>query len=349
MRANWSVILCVMATASVAVNCGSSGTTVETACADLALAQCNQRQACSSGNGAIYPDGVYIMSNYGDMTTCRSRIQEACINNSTAPGTGNTPDQLEKCAKEYSAWSCADLFDNNANPPPDCAPPGKLANGQLCAFAAQCATRFCAGIKNATCGVCADEPLDGDSCLTSTCAPGQVCKTEFDKEVLCRDRLPINDATCTSDLPCQAFLACVGASPTDPTQTGVCTPTSIIDGSACGGTNLPCESTVGLACLGAAGAKTCQRISYARAPAACGTVGDGRAECITADCFTSNGPAATTDTDATCVGQAADGAACDTQFGPLCLLPARCVTAGVATTAGTCVVTTAAMAAQQCK
>src|ERR1019366_8778848 len=111
-----------------------------------------------------------------DMPPCLGRQQLACVNNATAPGTGTSPAQLEKCASEYPTWSCTNLFDNNASPPPDCAPPGKLANGQFCALAGQCASRFCAGIKNSSHGVCADEPQDGASCVTSTCAPGQECK-----------------------------------------------------------------------------------------------------------------------------------------------------------------------------
>ena len=78
--------------------------------------------------------------------------------------------------------------------------------------------------------------------------------------------------------------------------------------------------------------------------AACGTLPDGsRAECINADCFTATGPAAATDTNATCVAQAADGAGCDTQLGPLCLTPARCVTSGIGATSGTCVVPSATL------
>jgi hypothetical protein len=312
-------------------NCGSSGDSPDKACATLAKAQCDRRQACTN---AIQPDGVFILNTYGDMPTCLARQQEACVNNATAPGTGTSPAQLEKCASEYASWSCADLFDGNANPPPDCAPAGKLANGRACAMAGQCASRFCSGTKNASCGLCADEPLDGASCTTSGCAPGQACKTETNDAMVCRDRLLVGDMTCTTDTLCQAFSTCVGASAT---KTGVCTPTSSVVAAPCGGTNPACESNLGLACLGTAGAKTCQQVAYVRDKAACGTLPDGsRAECINADCFTTRGPAAATDTDATCLAQVADGAACDTQFGPLCLAPARCVTS--AGTTGICTV-----------
>jgi hypothetical protein len=334
-KSTWILVL-----ASLLPNCGSSGDSADQACAVLAKAQCQRRQACTNTALAIYSDGVFVLNTYGDMTTCLERQQQACIDNATAPGTGTSPAQLEKCASEYPSWSCTDLFDGNANPPPDCAPAGKLANGQTCALAGQCASRFCSETKNASCGVCADEPIDGASCLTSGCAPGQACKIESAQSAsvpLCRDRLAIGDTTCTTDIPCQAFSTCVGAS-ADVTKTGACTATALSLDAACGGTGPACEGNLGLACLGAVGAKTCQQVAYVRAPAACGTLPDNsRAECISADCFTAMGPAAVTDTNATCVAQAADGAACDTQIGPLCLAPARCVT-GVGATAGTCVV-----------
>ena len=323
-------------------NCGSSGDSPDKACTTLAQAQCARRQACS--NAVLGGDGAFIMNTYGDLTTCLVRQQQACMNNAMAPGTGTSPAQLEKCANEYASWSCTDLFDNNANPPPDCAPAGALANGQICALAGQCASRFCANTKNASCGVCADEPLDGASCDISGCAPGQACKTESTDAVVCRNRLLVGDTTCTSDVPCQAFSTCVGASANDATKMGVCTTTASTLDAPCGGTIQACEGNLGLACLGASGAKTCQQIAYVRAPAACGTLpDDSRAECINADCFTANGPAAATDKDATCVAQAADGAACDTKHGPLCLTPARCVTSGSGATTGTCVVPSAAL------
>ena len=135
---------------SLLPNCGSSGDSVTTAYAVLAQSQCARRQACSN---TVYPDGVFIMNTYGDMPTCLARQELACVNNATAPGTGTSAGQLEKCASEYVSWACTDLFDGNANPPPDCAPPGTLANGQSCTMAGQCASRFCSGIKNSSCGV----------------------------------------------------------------------------------------------------------------------------------------------------------------------------------------------------
>jgi hypothetical protein len=124
---------------------------------------------------------------------------------------------------------------------------------------------------------------------------------------------------------------------------GVCTPTSTTLAAPCGGSNPACEGNLGLACLGATGAKTCQQVAYVRAPAGCGTpTVDTRAECIEGDCFTPNGPASATDTNAICKAKAADGELCDPQLGPLCLAPARCVTAP-GTTVEKCVVPSASL------
>ena len=329
--------------------CGDSAVSTDNACTVLAQAQCSRRQVCAdtvAGQGATatYPDGVYLLKNYGDMATCLARQKLACVNSVSAPGTGTSPSQVEKCAAEFATWSCVDLFDNGANPPPDCALPGKLANGDVCAFAGQCASRFCSGTKNASCGICANQPIAGTSCATSGCAPGQSCKTESSGDMLCRDRLVVGDVTCTSDTVCDAFSSCVGASTSDPTKSGVCTASSNSVGAVCGGTSPGCMGDLGLTCLGAAGAKTCQTVAYVRAPAACATLADGsRADCVAGDCFTPGAPAAASDTNATCLAKVQDGAACDTQTGPLCLLPARCVIPAGGTTTGTCVVPLASL------
>ncbi len=352
LRANlirhWAVAFATTVTIPLA-GCGSSGASADSACTVLAQAQCSRRQTCgdtvaSPGGTVLYPDGVYVLSNYGNMATCLTQQKLACMNGISAPGTGTSPAEVEKCAAEYATWSCIDLFDNGANPPTDCALPGKLANGAACAFPGQCASRFCSGIKNASCGLCADQPVDGISCATSGCAPGQTCTTESSGDMLCRDRLVLGDATCTSDTVCEAFSSCVGASASDPTKTGVCTASGTSTGAVCGGTNPACVADLGLACLGAAGAKTCQTIAYVHEPGACGTLPDGsRAGCVAGDCFTPTAPAAASDTNATCLDKVQEGAACDTQVGPLCLAPARCVIPVGGTSTGICTIPLASM------
>lgn len=334
-RSAWAKAgLCVWGAALV-TGCGGGSDSIDKACSLLAQAQCALRQSCSN---AVNQVGVNILASYGDMQTCIARQQMTCANNANAPGTGSSAAQIERCANEVPSWTCTDFFDNGANPPADCAPAGKRSNGQPCAVNGQCASRFCAGIKNASCGVCSDEPVDGASCLTSTCAPGQVCRSEADGSMVCRERRLLGDPTCTSDLPCQSFSSCVGASSTDPTKMGVCTETSATLGPACGATNPACEGNQGLACLGPTGSKTCQQVAYLSEPSACGTLADGsRAECIDGDCFTPTAPAAASDTNAKCVSKVADGSACDTQVGPLCQTPARCVT-NAGSTRGVCTV-----------
>jgi hypothetical protein len=330
-----------VATACVLAGCSGSNTSANDACTLLAQAQCGRRQVCAdlaAGGNASHSDGVYILKNFGDLATCLQQQKLSCLDGLVAPGTGTTPTLVEKCTAEYATWTCADLYDNGANPPPDCAIPGQLANGAVCTFNGQCSSRFCAGTKNAARGVCADEPLEGASCATSGCAPGQACKTEPNGDQLCRTRLAVA-ASCTSDTVCAAFTSCLGDSGSDPSKTGTCTATATTVGAPCGGTNPACEGNLGLTCLGSGGARTCQAIAYVRAPSACGTLSDGsRADCIAGDCFTATGPAALTATNATCIAKALEGAACDTQTGPLCLSPARCVTAGNGTTNGTCLV-----------
>jgi hypothetical protein len=316
-------------------SCGGSSNSLDNACLTLARAECALRQACSD---EIYPAGVNVIANYGDQETCINRQQQACLNNASAPQSGTNLGQILRCANEYPGWSCTDFFDNAANPPTDCSPAGTLSDGQTCTFNAQCASTFCGGIKNANCGTCAEKPQDGDSCATSPCAPGQECLTEASGAMVCRVRLPVGNDTCTSDAPCQVFASCVGSSATDPTQVGVCMSTNQTLGGPCGDSNPEpaCEGSLGLACLGPTGSKTCQQVAYVTA-GQCGTLPGGlRAECIDGDCFTPTGPAAVTDTNATCLAKVNDGAACDTQLGHLCQTPARCVVAA-GTTQGICV------------
>ncbi len=332
---------------SLAASCGSgspsssasstdAAESLADACLALAQAECALRQSCSD---QVYADGVNIIANYGNLATCRSRQQQACLNNANAPGSGTNLSQIKSCAQTYSQWQCNDYLDNNANPPVSCLPAGALSNGQGCTFNAQCQSGFCGGNKYANCGMCAAQPADGDSCATSACAPGQECLTGTSGAMVCRGRLPVGSTTCTSDAPCQAFYSCVGASASDATKVGVCTAINQALGSTCGGgtPNPACDAGQGLACAGPTGSKTCQEVAYVLAPGPCGALADGSsAACIAGDCFTATGPAASTATDASCVAKADDGAACDTQLGPLCQTPARCVAAS-GSTQGTCV------------
>ncbi len=98
-------------------------------------------------------------------------------------------------------------------------------------------------------------------------------------------------------------------------------------GSSCGAGTPGCDGMLGLYCSGTKGARVCAAVSYAADGAACGTLADGsHVECIAGDCYTESGAAGAADLGI-CKGFASDGQACDTDLGPTCLSPARCVTA----------------------
>jgi hypothetical protein len=118
-------------------------------------------------------------------------------------------------------------------------------------------------------------------------------------------------------------------------------------GAACGGSNmdLGCDGTRGLHCSDTNGTEACIAFSYAGDGMPCGTLPDGSfAECTAGTCYTADGPfTSSASPTGTCKAFAADGDACDTNDGPLCLSPARCVTNG--TTVGVCTVPVAAVSA----
>jgi hypothetical protein len=98
-----------------------------------------------------------------------------------------------------------------------------------------------------------------------------------------------------------------------------------------------CDPTLGLACLGGAGAKTCTAIQYVGDGMPCGLLSASSfVGCSNGTCYTATGVATGAD-QGTCKANATDGAGCDTTVGPVCLTPARCVTTG-ASTSGTCTV-----------
>jgi hypothetical protein len=152
---------------------------------------------------------------------------------------------------------------------------------------------------------------------------------------LCQDRVTLN-GTCDSGHPCGSGLSCTGDNSSMP---GTCQNALTTAGEACGGTALPgCDGNVGLHCGGPSGTgKSCETITFANDGMACGTMGDGSfVQCIKGDCYTATGPISGGQ-QGTCKADALDGAACDTNLGPGCTAPARCVTAA-GSTAGTCTV-----------
>ncbi len=311
-------IFCTVVALALA-GCGSSpgssptGPTTDQACSDLAHAQCDKRSACTSGVG--------ISRAWGDATTCLAREKLACTSRLSAPQSGSTPAQTEKCVAAYATFSCADFFADNA--PPDCIALGPRASGAACAFAAQCQSGYCNGTRTSKCGTCGAPLAVGDACTTSSCARGDECVSST---LECEIPGSLG-GSCGAGHPCGADLAC---------QSGSCEATTATSGADCTVGQPRCDGTKGLFCGGGVGAKTCQAIALAGGGAPCGDLPDGSFAACTGggECITAGGTVAQSGESGSCLAPAADGAACDIQSGPPCLAPARCVTSGG--TKGTC-------------
>jgi hypothetical protein len=333
----WSLLLATLAYAALSGGCNSSSTqgaaglTNDKACSDLATAQCNKIEQCEK-NG--------VQARYGDITTCLSRQKLSCMNGIVAPGTGNTPTTVEACVVALSpdasvTYDCADYI--NANPPVACqAQTGTVANGQACAFNAQCKTAFCALPKGSNCGLCAATPKEGDSCSTITnCGYTLVCSGDTQ---VCMKWGASGDSCVKGAGTCAYGLGCaVGANLT----TGTCQPWAKV-GAACGGKATPpllCDNSEGLACVKglcvvaskALPGQSCGNLTAAGADAGTFAVCSAASACNSPDA----GPGGT------CEGPAGDNQSCNTAADVGCMNPARCVgTATDAGVTGTCLVPT---------
>jgi hypothetical protein len=310
-------------TSSKSVDGGDdAGPTIQQACSDIAQAECTKRMSCSGGDS--------ITRVFGTMENCVAREMLSCTNGLTAPQTGNSPGLVEQCVAAFATYSCADFF--NDNPPAVCAATGPRATGAACAFNGQCASGYCAEIKNASCGTCQAPPSSGASCDGTSCGHDQAC---VQATTMCEAEGALN-GSCDANDPCGYGLSCVGdvASTSTP---GTCQAVGETAGAACGGTMPGCDGTSGLFCGGTAGAKTCMTISYVGDGVACGDLtSTSHAECIAGGCYTSTGPAGSGQTG-TCKADTADGTACDIVLGPGCVTPSRCVINGDGS-AGTCTI-----------
>jgi hypothetical protein len=319
MRSAWA-ILSVLFLLSIA---GCGGTSNDQACTDLATARCNKRNTCSNG--------ARITRDYGDLPTCIAREKLSCLNSLAAKGTGNSAVAAENCSQAYMAQSCSDFFLNNV--PAVCVYTGQLTDGQPCAFNGQCQSTYCINEKLTQCGVCGAAP--SGSCQSTSCARGQECVTDnmvTPATMMCVTPGQVGD-TCDRANPCAPDLSCTGRAAT---ATRTCQPAVSTMGAACDPltrTAPACDANLGLACNTVS--KTCQPISYVGDGMPCGTMSDGSfAACAAGgECILPTAAAVM----GTCKAPAADGAACDTQLGPPCLSPARCVTGGPGSSAGTCV------------
>jgi hypothetical protein len=296
---------------------GADGSAMATtACAALAKARCDKRDACTNGVGTRI--------DFTDATECEARIELGCKASLEAPKTSATPAKVESCASAVTAETCSDFLAGTT--PAECqAAPGAIAEGGGCYYGGQCATQYCAVPKGAPCGKCAPLPKAGDSCATTeSCGPDLTCdRSTF----VCVVSAQAN-AACNANTPCARGLSCVGATRR---KDGVCQPEGTSVGAACDRTNTiapSCSAAFGLVC-GADG--KCAAATIAPPGASCGTLDSGTVICGgDGSCERPMGSKM-----GTCAAPLADGAACDTSQRPPCLTPAVCVVDGTGTT-GTC-------------
>jgi hypothetical protein len=322
-------LLAPFAIFTIVAGCG--GTSADTACSDSAAARCAQIVMCSNG--------TILTRTYGDMATCLTREKLACTDALAAPDNGNSPARVEQCLAAVKTESCSDYFSGNT--PPACINTGPRADDTACAFNGQCMSSYCTGLSNAACGTCGQPVASGADCSSGgTCARGQVCFSATTASgtptLTCLTPSGAGGA-CDRTQPCITDFNCVGAvnTPTNPTM-GMCVAAINTAGAACDPiqrTMAGCDRNMGLFCNTTS--KSCTAITYAADGAACGIGSDGSlVDCANGTCFGSTIIGANP-TMGTCKANAADGAACDTNNGPDCLSPARCVTASGSST-GTC-------------
>jgi len=198
--------------------------------------------------------------------------------------------------------------------------------GAPCAFSGQCESANCATITGTNCGSCAPPNLAGDSCATTSCSQGLFCIAGTQQ---CQPRGSAG-AGCDADHPCGAGLSCVTAAAM---PSGTCQTAGSSVETACDPKhqNAPgCDPSAGLYCD--ASTKTCHAVTYATAGGQCGSINQVSVACTNAStCFGAQG-----ETPGTCVANALEGMACDTQAGPSCVPPATCVTGSPTATNGVC-------------
>ena len=331
----------LVAVAVVFLGCGSSGPSSNTACTERAQASCALRDSCSAGHG--------VANRYGDTATCVAREAQLCELNLKAPGTKSTTRTVEDCATALPATTCADFW--NAVPVAACVPPpGQRPNDQPCGANAQCSSTYCAVPKGAACGQCADLPVQGASCVDSgEVVRGFTCL----KTTGTWAALGAAGGPCDANTPCGAGLACVGGGADGGAGT-TCQAQLTTVGATCDNrlqTAPDCDRTVGVVCTAHRNG-VCEALSYATAGQPCGRlpgdedggVPDGGVAPAITQCTAASqcamGPVEDSGValTGTCVAPAAEGAACDTEAGPPCLAPARCIgtVSDAGATTGTC-------------
>ncbi|HVH46671.1 MAG TPA: hypothetical protein VM925_30225 [Labilithrix sp.] len=272
----------------------ASAPTVETACADVAAAYCAQIERCYAFYGEFdRPE-----------EECIARRKLSCELMLTAPGTNETPERVALCARDRRAFACDDAFAGKA--PESCAPlSGALDDGKACVTSAQCKNKLCHyAASDSACGVCTKLPELGEDCRdVGTCAVPSWCIAGT-----CT-ALTTAGGACTSGDVCPANLTCIDGQCAPPLAAGA---TCSVTSDLCDYPALRCNTK----------SKVCTETIPAPAGGQCGTNASGDYSVCTGGSSCLSGPDGGVPK---CVPPAADGTSCNTTNGPLCSLPARCV------------------------
>lgn len=318
-----------------------SGITPSEACKSFAEAECDLLTKCVPGVLDVFGIGE---------TACTARFELICTEGLTAPGVNGKAELAALRAETLMSMTCEEAYANlSYHPekiPPGCGGPGSLGEGESCFESAQCASLHCAIDDNALCGTCltptTGTPCTGASdcgpafwCDNFACAPraalGRPCSSfgcEFGTYCgpfsQCAALLGLGD-TCSNDSDCESPLVCgIGSSWT-------CKhPALGVLGASCEPTETSsCAKWNGVKCDGMT--KTCVADPVPVAGEACGALATDAGTAY--ELFCTDGAKCVVDPSTqsgTCMQNAADGAPCSTTSGPLCSLPAQCIS-GVCT------------------
>jgi hypothetical protein len=208
--------------------------TIEEACRDLALAQCEHNRTC--GDPTLISDAAVqeCAKVEGPRTSCEAIA--------ALPGSGYTTVALERCASAIRSGRCGGGPAND-----DCVFKGTKAEGTPCSYGAQCASATCSAMPGSSaCGTCVPTTYVH---LGDACDAGSTCIDSLCKDGKCQARSKLGEA-CDGlkyASPCIEG-SCIG---------GTCTKDAL-EGESC--QTASCDRSKGLTCDDSGSAPTCRKI-----------------------------------------------------------------------------------------
>jgi len=265
-------------------------------CGAYASAACAFSSQCNPGD----------FEQYASLPDCVAQLTADCELALAAPGSGEVPAQLEKCAAAQASAKCGDI--GVAQPGYPCDFHGTGAGGSSCFFDAQCASSSCVGRQLGNpCGKCTSLGGLGDACQGGT---GVSCPVNLTCDNGTCKTLVGPGATCDASNICVKGLSCVLA--TAGATSGTCTVQGTTASTACNTNRVgepQCSGAAGLHC---AATGRCAADTYVTAGSAC-------------DPTTFTSCTASTCVGGTCVAALAAGSACTVGGSPDCVQDVVCV------------------------